>query len=137
MTEPAADGDRRVTLPRPERPYDLRVTFRAPSWGPGDPLTRLDPERAIAWRATRTPDGPASYRACLLPDAVVVDAWGEGADWVAARASALVGLDDDGAGYLTDHPALRDLARRYAGAHLPRSGTVFEHVVPAVIHQLV
>lgn len=127
-------GDRVVELPCPER-YDLAQTMTSTRLGPYDPSAELDGD--AFWRATRTPDGAATYRVAKLEDRVRVDAWGPGSDWVERHAAALTGLLDDPSAFMPEHPLVRQLARRFAGAHLPRTLRVFERLVPTILQQLV
>jgi 3-methyladenine DNA glycosylase/8-oxoguanine DNA glycosylase len=116
-------------------PFDLVGTL-APLWrGPGDPAFRF--ERATIWRASRTPDGPATTRLAEDPDGVEVMAWGPGAGWAIEAASALLGSDDDPLALHPRVPLLRDLQRRFAGIRLGRSAAVLEALVPAVLEQKV
>jgi 3-methyladenine DNA glycosylase/8-oxoguanine DNA glycosylase len=114
------------------RPLDLALTM-API-GQGLWL-RLDNNEA--WRATLTPEGPASVHLKLNRGAVDVEAWGPGADWAAAGAAALYGEEDTLAGFRPDHPLLAEVHRRNPGLRLPKTRAVFEALVPAVLAQKV
>ena len=127
-------GDRVVQLQCPAR-YDVATTMTSTRLGPHDPSAELD--RGAFWRATRTPMGPATYRVAVVDERMRVDAWGPGCEWVARHAMALTGLLDDPAAFLPAHPVVRPLARRFAGAHLPRTLRVFERLVPTILQQLV
>ena len=81
------------------RPLDLALTISPIGQGA---WLRLDGTEA--WRATLTPEGPASVHLKLNNGAVDVEAWGPGAAWAAAGAGALCGEEDDDAGF---RPALR------------------------------
>jgi len=127
-------GDRFVELPCPKR-YDLVQTMTSKRLGPHDPSAVL--EAGAFWRATRTARGPATYRVARAEEQLRVDAWGPGCDWVADNAAALSGLLDDPSAFMPEHPVVRQLARRFAGAHLPRTLRVFECLVPTILQQLV
>src|SRR5690348_10222766 len=87
---------------RPARPLDLALTLSA--IGPGPSMRIRDGE---AWRATHTPDGPATVRLARDAEGLVdVDAWGPGAEWAAAAAPVMCGEEDDDSGYQPAHPAL-------------------------------
>lgn len=90
-----------------------------------------------AWRASHTPDGPATLRLVHRDGAVEVDAWGPGAAWVAERAPKLCGEGDDDSGFRSSPAALADLYRRHRGLHFPRTELVFEALVPTVLLQKV
>ena len=49
-------------------------------FGPGDPMMRLD--AGLVWRTTRTPEGPATYRAQATDEGIHLSVWGEGCDWI-------------------------------------------------------
>jgi hypothetical protein len=57
---------------------DLRLTLAVHRTGSRDPTLRFSADGS-AWRATRTPDGPATLR--LVPDGAAIRApvWGPGA----------------------------------------------------------
>lgn len=98
-------------------PVDLRLTLAIHRRGPGDPTLRFSRDGS-AWRASRTPEGPATLR--LVPDrrgageATATDpggpadgaaprplapiraqAWGPGAAWALEQAPELVGATED------------------------------------------
>ncbi|MFI5226460.1 MAG: DNA-3-methyladenine glycosylase family protein [Candidatus Limnocylindrales bacterium] len=124
--------DRTIAL---DGPLDLRRTL-APLWrGRGDPTMSLAPDGV--WRATRTPDGPTTMHLSQRGSTLHVEAWGPGADWALEHAHDLVGLGDDPAELRTDHPLIRDLARRNAGLRFLRSLAVMEALVPAILEQKV
>src|SRR5207244_2947463 len=78
---PASELPLETTL-RLSLPFDLRRTLWPVRRGLGDPCMREDPAGAW-WRATRTPQGPATTRFECLPSSgeVEVRAWGPGARW--------------------------------------------------------
>lgn len=117
---------------RLSRPLDLALTL-API-GSGDSLRLHDRE---AWRATLTPEGPATVHVVHADGAVEVEAWGPGAAWAAAGAAALCGEEDDAAAFRPTHPLLADVHRRHPGLRLPKTRAVFEALVPTVLAQKV
>ncbi|MCU1379594.1 MAG: 3-methyl-adenine glycosylase, partial [Acidimicrobiales bacterium] len=64
---------------RPTRPLDLARTLRPVRRGGGDPCMRLWADEC--WRATRTPDGPATLHLRQIGGEVLGEAWGPGAGW--------------------------------------------------------
>lgn len=120
----------------PTWPVDLRRTL-----GPmaRRPAMLLGPDGVS--RATQTPDGPATAHVRVDRDGVVhLRAWGPGARWCADGLASLVGADDDAASFdtvATAHPLVADLARRMPGLRFPRTRSVFEALVPAIIEQKV
>lgn len=121
--------------------FDLRLTLGHLRHGAADPTIRFEPDGV--WRATRTPDGPATERLAPEPGGVRVDAWGPGAAWLIDAAMVLVGAEDDPRALDSLVPAgpagsyMARLARRYAGLRLGRTGAVVEALVPAVVEQKV
>lgn len=114
------------------RALDLRLTL-API-GQGAWLRVRDGE---AWRATLTPEGPATVHLQHANGAVEVEAWGPGAAWAAARAAALCGEEDDDAGFAPAHPLLAEICRYHPGLRIPKTQAVFEALVPVVLAQKV
>ena len=119
---------------RPPEPFDLALSLGVLRRGAGDPTMWIGPSEVR--RATRTPEGPAAVRLRRRGAEIVVEAWGAGADWVAANAPALMGQADRAHDF---RPAglVAELHRRHAGLRFPRSLAVFEAVVPSVLEQKV
>ena len=65
------------------------------------------------------------------------EAWGPGAGWLLDSLPAQLGCHDDRAGFTARHPVVGELALRYEGLRIGRSGRVFEALVPAVLEQKV
>jgi 3-methyladenine DNA glycosylase/8-oxoguanine DNA glycosylase len=132
----ASDGpDLEARLPRPAR-YELVRTLSPLRHGTGDPTIRLETGRAL--RATRTPAGPATLEVREAGDELFVRSWGPGAEWAVAQAPDLLGLNDDPQALdalALPHRLVVELARRFAGVRLPRSGRIVEALVPAVLEQ--
>jgi endonuclease III len=114
------------------RPLDLALTIGP--IGQGASLRLHDRE---AWRATLTPEGPATLHLVHRDGAVEVEAWGPGAAYAAQGAAALCGEEDDDSGFRPAHPLLVDLRRRHPGLRLPKARAVFEALVPTVLAQKV
>lgn len=126
-----------ATVYRPTRPLDLRRTLAPLRRGAYDPVWRGTPDGAT-WRATRTPDGPATARIERRGDGVHVEAWGPGAERVLAAVPDLLGAHDDDEGFdASSHPLVRDAYRRLPGLRMTRTGNLFEQLVPAVLEQRV
>ena len=141
---------------------DLRGTLGIHRRGPGDPTLRFSRDGS-AWRASRTPEGPATLR--LVPEASAHDggaraasaaaaggatviraqAWGPGAAWAIDQAPELVGADEDAGAVAafaalvaaTGPPLLRTLLARYHAIRIGRTRRVLEALVPAIIEQKV
>ncbi|HEY4889228.1 MAG TPA: DNA-3-methyladenine glycosylase 2 family protein [Candidatus Dormibacteraeota bacterium] len=114
------------------RPLDLFSTLVPIGLGPS-----LWIEGGDVWRATRTPDGPATIHLRQDAGTVEVEAWGPGAEWASAQAASLCGEQDDASGFRPEHRLIADLHRRHPGLRLPRTLAVFEALVPAVLEQKV
>jgi len=120
---------------------DLRLTLGVHRRGPGDPAYRVDASGAV-WRTVLTPDGPGTLRVTSRrregPGTLVTgQAWGPGASWLLDTLPAQLGAHDDPAAFTPGHPVLADLALRYPGLRIGRTGRVFEALVPAVLEQKV
>jgi 3-methyladenine DNA glycosylase/8-oxoguanine DNA glycosylase len=128
-------SERRVAL---IAPLDLRRTL-GPLWrGRGDPTLRIGADGV--WRATRTPEGPATIHLAIAGDELVARAWGDGAAWALEQSPAMAGLLDDPSALVplvAADPLLRELARRHPGLRFPRTLAVMESLVPAIIEQKV
>jgi 3-methyladenine DNA glycosylase/8-oxoguanine DNA glycosylase len=123
----------------PGVPVDVRRTLVIHRRGPADPTLRFSRDGS-AWRATRTPDGPATLRLVPVGAAIQAQAWGPGGAWAISQAAELVGADDGAAGFaalLAGHPLLRDLHARFPAIRIGRTRRVLEALVPAIIEQKV
>jgi 3-methyladenine DNA glycosylase/8-oxoguanine DNA glycosylase len=118
-----------------DRPVDLRLTLGLVRRGRLDPTMRI--AGGEAWRATRTPDGPATTRIVAHGAEVIVRGWGPGAAWALDAAPALVGALDDERGFVPADPVVDGLRRRLPGLRLCRTGAVVEAIVPSILEQKV
>jgi 3-methyladenine DNA glycosylase/8-oxoguanine DNA glycosylase len=116
-------------------PLDLGLTLAPLRHGLGDPTIRL--EKGRLWRATRTPEGPATTQITIEGAAVRVVAWGPGTEWALEHAPALLGVDDDPEAFRPAHRVLNELARRMRGLRIGRTAAVMEALLPAIIEQKV
>ena len=124
-----------ATIVRPALPTDLRLTLHSLRRGPHDPHFRY--EGAAVWRACLTPAGPGTIRLVQRGAEIDVSAWGDGAEWLVASAPDLVGARDSLDGWDPPYPILREVHARNPGLRIPRSGLVFDAVVPSVLEQRV
>jgi 3-methyladenine DNA glycosylase/8-oxoguanine DNA glycosylase len=89
-------------------------------------------------RATRTVDGPATIELVQHGARISVETWGPGAERLLAAAPALVGLDDDRAGFEPGRNRLvGELDRQHRGIRIGRTGAVIEALIPAILEQKV
>jgi 3-methyladenine DNA glycosylase/8-oxoguanine DNA glycosylase len=85
----------------------------------------------------RTAQGPAALWLRAQGDRVSARAWGPGAEAALDRAPALMGADDDGAGFHPHDEVVAALWRRYRGVRLTRTGEVMPALVAAILEQKV
>ena len=130
----AALPDAQVIV-EPGTPIDLPLSLAPLAHGRGDPTVRL--ERWGAWRATRTPEGPATMRFVARGSAITVSAWGQGAGWVTGHAGDLVGANDRPEALTPQHPVIAELVHRLPGLRLPASLRPFDALLPAICEQKV
>nr|WP_157497617.1 DNA-3-methyladenine glycosylase 2 family protein [Leifsonia sp. Leaf325] len=122
---------------RPRHATDVRLTVSRLGRGASDPTHGFAPDGAL-WRTTLTSDGPASMRISRDGDGTLrCQAWGQGADAAVTTAPALLGDDDDPSDFEPAHPVITDAHRRHAGLRIPKTGRVFEALVPAILEQKV
>jgi 3-methyladenine DNA glycosylase/8-oxoguanine DNA glycosylase len=155
----AAETGLRLLWQAPFR-LDLRQTMIVHRFGPRDPAFRTDRTGAI-WRASLTPDGPGTLRLAARAQSasgrgadaataaggdqrpvaygplIEAAAWGPGAHWLLAAVPELLGARDRPETFRPEHPRLADLAMRYAGFRVGKSGRVLEALVPAILGQKV
>ena len=117
-------------------PVDVPLTLSVHRRGGGDPAYATDAAGAV-WRTSLTPDGPGTLRVRARGAAVTARAWGPGAAWLLDRLPAQLGGHDDRTGFTARDPVIGELALRYEGLRVGRSGRVFEALVPAVLEQKV
>ncbi len=89
-------------------------------------------------RATRTPDGPATFRVEHHGDHLEVEAWGDGAEWALSMAPSALGILDDRAGFAPVAPRRgRPAPSRRRPPPTSRTQRVVEALVPAILSQRV
>jgi hypothetical protein len=121
---------------RPRMPVDLRLTlFPLQRAGRADPAVRVGATEA--WRATRNVDGMATVRYAVDGEWIEVEAWGPGAPLELELAPQVLGDGDSLEGFEPRHRVVADLARRFAGLRITRTGAVFESLVPTIFEQKV
>jgi endonuclease III len=123
------------TVVRPRLPVDLRLTLGPLRRGPGDPTNLVDRTGAW-WRATRTPQGPATARYSAEGNGIRVAAWGQGAEWCLEAAPELLGARDSLDGF-SPTGLVGELHRHFPGLRIPRSRAVFEALLPSILEQKV
>ena len=124
-----------ATTLRLRRPLSLQQTLAPLAHARGDPTLRVLPDEA--WRATRTPLGPATLWLRQSGAELRAEAWGPGAEWALEGVGDLVGEADRPELLEARDPLVRELQRRHPGLRIARSKAVFEALVPVVIEQKV
>jgi 3-methyladenine DNA glycosylase/8-oxoguanine DNA glycosylase len=119
----------------PRLPVQLRRILRPLRRGSGDPSVRLSDSEA--WRATRTPEGPATTHFTLDGTEIRVSAWGPGAEWAIDAAPDILGMNDDPSDFVPRHALIRDLHNRSGGMPIGRSKAIMEALVPTILEQKV
>ncbi|QCX77025.1 3-methyl-adenine DNA glycosylase II [Streptomyces sp. YIM 121038] len=131
---PATAAMRRTWTP--EAPLHLGLTLGPLRRGPADPTFRTTPDGSV-WRATRTPQGPATLRVALRAGTAEAEAWGPGADWALDTLPDLLGAADAPDGFTASHRLVAHTERRRQGLRLTRTGLVLESLIPSVLEQKV
>ena len=90
-------------------------TFGLQRHGPRDPTIRIE-DRGL-WRATLTPEGPATLRLDVRGHDVEGRAWGRGARWVIDRMDIFVGADDRSS-LEPVHPVVHHMRRSMTGVRI-------------------
>jgi 3-methyladenine DNA glycosylase/8-oxoguanine DNA glycosylase len=116
-------------------PLDLARTLAPLSRGRGDRTITLAPGHA--WMALRTRAGDATIVIRHEGETLSCEAWGPGAEHLLDRVHDLVGLGADRPSLSGPSPLVADLARRYPGVRIPRTGAVMASLVPAILEQKV
>ena len=117
------------------RPLHLGRTLSPLRRGGGDPTLLL--ADAECWRATRTPEGPATLHLRVIAGRLEAEAWGAGARCAVEHAGELVGEHDDDSGFRPIHEVLRAASRSLRGLRIGRTGAVAEALVPTILEQKV
>jgi len=124
-------------LHRTTSPIDLAATLSPLRRGPGDPCHQVDRDGSI-WRTSNMPSGGVTYRLSAAGRTTVrCLAWGPGAGDLHTSLGDLLGDGDDASTFTPEHPKVQDAHRRHPGLRIPRTGRVFEALVPAILEQKV
>ena len=113
----------------------IAACLSAYRFGAGDPTTRLG--HGEFWRATLTPDGPATLRVSWSVDGVEAEAWGAGRQWLLAQSLAMTGAFDDGFEFRDAHPAVLRAQRNHPDVRFGASHMLFHELVPTILGQRV
>lgn len=127
-----------VRVWRPDWPCPAAAILAQQRRGAGDPTLRLD-VAGRHWRASRTPEGPATLAVAVRrgEGEVVAEAWGSGAAWALDQLPDLLGAADDWTGFEARHPVVAEARRLNPHLRQGRTGLVLESLVPSAIEQKV
>jgi len=104
-------------------------------YGHRDPTTVLRPGEF--WRATHTPDGPATLHLDWRDGDVVAEAFGPGGDWLLATAPGLVGEHDPGHVFVEADQIVLRAQRNHPDIRFGASRTLYHELLPTVLGQRV
>lgn len=125
------------TTYRSDRPLLLTASLATLGRGRGDPCHRVTADGAL-WRTALMATGPVTYRLTGDgPSSARCLAWGPGAVELADGLADLLGDRDTATDFAPEHPKLAEAHRRLPGLRIPRTGRVFEALVPAILEQRV
>ena len=126
-----------VRLWRPPFPVDAKAVLGPLSRGRGDPAFRVD-TTGTHWLAANTPAGIGTLAVRQAGDGECTGtAWGPAAQWLLDGLPALLGADDDDAGFVAHHSVVADGRRRMVGMRLGSAGRVWDVLVAAILEQKV
>ncbi|MGW5052879.1 DNA-3-methyladenine glycosylase family protein [Actinokineospora sp. NPDC004072] len=114
---------------------DLAAVVRPLRRGPGDPAFQVDARGT--WLAANTPAGPGTLCLRAVSGEVLASAWGPGADALVDGVPALLGADDDDAGFVAHHPLVAEVRRGRPGLRLGSTGRVWDVLLAAILEQKV
>src|SRR5690606_271905 len=105
--------------------------------GATDPTTALRGDSA--WRALRTPDGPATLRIQVRQTLGEVRgaAWGEGAQWALDAMPGLLGALDDASQFDPRTPEVTRAWHQQPHWRFGRTDLLFESLLPSILEQKV
>lgn len=111
----------------------VSTTLAAYRFGAGDPTTRLD--GGEFWRASHTPDGPATLRIGWRTGRIEAEAWGTGRNWMLAQVTAMTGQLDQGHHFEDGHPALLRAQRNHPETRFGASSALYHELLPTILGQ--
>jgi 3-methyladenine DNA glycosylase/8-oxoguanine DNA glycosylase len=115
-------------------PLDLVATMSLVGMSRRDPSMRVLDRRTVAL-ATNTDEGSATGMFAHRGAVITVDAWGDGASHLVARAATLAGLHDRPLDFVPAHRGLAALVRRFPGLRLTAGADPIEIAMHAVFAQ--
>ncbi len=119
----------------PPFPINVTKTLAPLSRGRSDRTAVVGP--TAIWRATRTPQGPATQMIRSVGAEIESRSWGPGAVWLAEHAPVLVGCNDDTSNFPTVNAEMTKLHRQNASFRILCTHSIWEALIPAVLEQKV
>jgi len=120
----------------PHREVSLRLTLGPLAQGGTDPTIQRD--AAGLWLTMATPAGAATLHLAARAGGVDATVWGAGAEHAIAGVPALLGAEDDDAGFDPGrHPLVAELHHRTPGLRLTRAARILPFLIPTVLAQKV
>jgi 3-methyladenine DNA glycosylase/8-oxoguanine DNA glycosylase len=116
-------------------PVDLAKTLFPLCRGSSDPTMRVG--LADAYRAMRTPEGPATVHIRSIGYDISTEAWGPGAERALESVPGMIGLLDDATGFEPQHPVIEELWRHNKGVRITRTHAVMQSLIPTILEQKV
>lgn len=101
--------------------------------GSADPTTRL--VLGEFWRASFTPEGPATVRIMWEGGALDADAWGPGREWMIEQVAGLAGILDRGHTFTDAHPVVMRAQHDHPSVHFGASRMLYHELLPTIIAQ--
>ena len=126
-------ADASSTFSRPES-YAFESTLRFQRIGRRDPTFHLTD--SDAFRAWRTPTGPATLHVRDTGTILKAQAWGPGAQWAIDHADRLLGLKDDPGVFRPEHPKLARLVQVHHGLLLSDCADLVGSLLRVSVQQL-
>lgn len=111
------------------------ATVSAYRFGRPDPTTIID--GTTLWRATLTPEGPATIEISEIGSAPSARYYGPGATWMQQRCDGLTGQTDVLPRLDARHDAVKRAQRRFSELRLGRTETPYHDIIPAILGQRV
>ncbi len=115
--------------------HAIASTLSSYRYGVGDPTTRLGTTEF--WRATFTPNGPATLHLDWSDGTVRSQAWGDGAEWLLDTVPGLIGELDPGHRFVDAHPMVLRAQRHHPNVRFGASRTLYHELLPNILGQRV
>lgn len=115
------------------RRCSIPTTLAGYRFGSHDPTTRLG--LGEFWRASFTPEGPATLRITWDGGRLDADAWGPGREWMLEQVDGMVGDLDPGFVFEDVHPAIMLAQRNHPDLRCGASRMLYHELLPTILGQ--